>query len=157
MDMLDKLPRYTQPMSSALWRRGHSVQEVLSYKIFSWVSLVSYPAQVVTRLQNFKWCHQGFGLWLGFLWREGKRDWAIQLHIWWENVTSNSRIIDTWLMVKRVKMIKNGGPDLKRARLTGLSARRARRTKSRGPKGLQLEVGARRAPRLLVIDIVVYI
>ena len=29
----------------------------------------------------------------------------------------------------------------------GLSARRARRTKSRGPKGLQLEVGARRAPR----------
>ena len=32
----------------------------------------------------------------------------------------------------------------------GLSARRARRTKSRGPKGLQLEVGARRAPRLLV-------
>ena len=33
----------------------------------------------------------------------------------------------------------------------GLSARRARRTKSRGPKGPQLEVGARRAPRLLVI------
>ena len=32
----------------------------------------------------------------------------------------------------------------------GLSARRARRTKSRGPKGLQLEVGAQRAPRLLV-------
>ena len=32
----------------------------------------------------------------------------------------------------------------------GLSARRARRTKSRGPKGLHLEVGARRAPRLLV-------
>ena len=32
----------------------------------------------------------------------------------------------------------------------GLSAIRARRTKSRGPKGLQLEVGARRAPRLLV-------
>ena len=31
----------------------------------------------------------------------------------------------------------------------GLSARRAQRTKSRGPKGLQLEVGARRAPRLL--------
>ena len=28
----------------------------------------------------------------------------------------------------------------------GLSGRRARRTKSRGPKGLQLEVGARRAP-----------
>ena len=35
----------------------------------------------------------------------------------------------------------------------GLSARRARRTKSRGPKGLQLEVGARRAPRLLVNNI----
>ena len=33
----------------------------------------------------------------------------------------------------------------------GLSARRAQRTKSRGPKGLLLEVGARRAPRLLVI------
>ena len=32
----------------------------------------------------------------------------------------------------------------------GLSARRARRTKSRGPKGLHLEVGALRAPRLLV-------
>ena len=47
-------------------------------------------------------------------------------------------------------MVKNGGPDLKRARHTGLSAPRARRTKSKGPKGLQLEVGARRAPRLLV-------
>ena len=35
----------------------------------------------------------------------------------------------------------------------GLSAWRVRRTKSRGPKGLQLEVGARRAPRLLVITI----
>ena len=35
----------------------------------------------------------------------------------------------------------------------GLSARRARRTKSRGPKGLHLEVGARRAPRLLVSHI----
>ena len=34
----------------------------------------------------------------------------------------------------------------------GLSARRARRTKSRGSKGLQLEVGAQRAPRLLVLD-----
>ena len=31
----------------------------------------------------------------------------------------------------------------------GLSARRVRRTKSRGPKGLQLEVVARRATRLL--------
>ena len=48
------------------------------------------------------------------------------------------------------KMVKNGGPDLKRAQRTGLSARRVRRTKSIGPKGLQLEVGARRAPRLLV-------
>ena len=35
----------------------------------------------------------------------------------------------------------------------GLSARRARRTKSRGPKGPQLEVGAWRAPRLLVSNI----
>ena len=50
-------------------------------------------------------------------------------------------------------MVKNSGPDLKRAQRTGLSARRARRTKSRGPKCLQLEVGARRAPRLLVINI----
>ena len=32
----------------------------------------------------------------------------------------------------------------------GLSARRVRRTKSRGAKGLQLEVGAQRAPWLLV-------
>ena len=32
-----------------------------------------------------------------------------------------------------------------------LSARRARRTKSRGPKGLQIEVEARRALRLLVL------
>ena len=45
------------------------------------------------------------------------------------------------------------GPNLKRARHTGLSARMARKTKSRGPKGLQLEVGARRAPRLLVCHI----
>ena len=51
------------------------------------------------------------------------------------------------------KIVKNGRPDLKRAQRTGLSARKARRTKSRGPKGLQLEVGARRAPRLLVYDI----
>ena len=58
---------------------------------------------------------------------------------------------------KMVKMVKNGGPELKRARRTGLSARRARRTKSRGPKGLQLEVGARRAPRLLVYHNVSFI
>ena len=38
----------------------------------------------------------------------------------------------------------------------GLSAGRARRTKSTGPKGLQLEVGARRAPRLLVFDIMIF-
>ena len=44
----------------------------------------------------------------------------------------------------------------------GLSARRARRTKSSrpegpkaGPKGRKLEVGARRAPRLLVLTILV--
>ena len=43
---------------------------------------------------------------------------------------------------KMVKIVKNGGPDLLRARRTGLSARRAQRTKSRGPKGLQLEVAA---------------
>ena len=40
----------------------------------------------------------------------------------------------------------NGGTDFKRARRTGPSARRARRTKSRGPKGLQQEVGTRRGP-----------
>ena len=51
-------------------------------------------------------------------------------------------------------MVKNGGPDLKQARRTGLSAQRARRTKSRGLKNLQLEVGACRAPRLLVAYIV---
>ena len=56
-------------------------------------------------------------------------------------------------MVQMVKNGQNGGPDLKRARRTGPSARRARGTKSRGPKGLQLEVGARRAPRLLVANI----
>ena len=41
-------------------------------------------------------------------------------------------------------------------RHTGLSARRARRTKSGGPKGLQLKVGARKAPRLLVNSILLY-
>ena len=51
---------------------------------------------------------------------------------------------------KIVKMVKNGGLDLKWARHTGLSARRAGRTKSRGPKGLQLEVGPGGAPKLLV-------
>ena len=33
----------------------------------------------------------------------------------------------------------------------GLSARRGQRTKSRGPKGLQVEVGAQGTPRLLVL------
>ena len=61
----------------------------------------------------------------------------------------NGRKWSKWL-----KMVKNGGPDLKQAQRTGLSARRARRTKSRGPKGLQIEVGARRAPRLLVYYII---
>ena len=45
---------------------------------------------------------------------------------------------------------KNGGPDLKLARCTGVSTRRAGRTKLRGPEGLQLEVGAKQAPRLPV-------
>ena len=45
------------------------------------------------------------------------------------------------------------GPDLKRARCTGLSAQRARRTKLRGQKGLHL-VGAQRALKLLVTDLV---
>ena len=49
-------------------------------------------------------------------------------------------------------MVKKNGQKW-RARRTGLSARRAQRMKSRGLKGLQLEVGARRAPRLLVLRI----
>ena len=48
------------------------------------------------------------------------------------------------------KILKNGALDLKQARRTGLSARKAWRTKSRGPKVLQLEVGAWRALRFLV-------
>ena len=48
-------------------------------------------------------------------------------------------------------------PDLKQAWRTGLGAQRAQRTKSRGPKGLQLEVGPRRAPRLLVIHNLQYL
>ena len=75
-----------------------------------------------------------------------------------QNGLKSSRMIQNgqkWS--KWSKMVKNGGPDLKRAQRTGLGARRARRTKSRGPKGLQLEVGARRAPRLLVFDICFYL
>ena len=45
-------------------------------------------------------------------------------------------------------------PHLRRVRPTILSARRVRRTGSKGPKGLQLDVGARRAPRLLVMHII---
>ena len=69
----------------------------------------------------------------------------------WSKMVQNGPNGRKWS--KWSKMVKNGGPDLKRAQRTGLSARRARRTKSRGPKGLQLEVGARRAPRLLVLYI----
>ena len=47
---------------------------------------------------------------------------------------------------KMVKMVKKDGADLKQALRTGLSARKAGMTKSRGPKGLQLEVGPRRGP-----------
>ena len=54
---------------------------------------------------------------------------------------------------KNPKNPKNGRPDLDQAQCTGLSARRVRRRKSRGPKGLQLEAGAQRAPRLLVTNI----
>ena len=66
----------------------------------------------------------------------------------WSKMVENGPNGRKWS--KWSKMVKNGGPDLKQAQCTGLSARRARRTKSRGSKGLQLEVGARRAPRLLV-------
>ena len=72
----------------------------------------------------------------------------------WSKMVQNGPKWSKWS-----KMVKNGGPDLKRAQRTGLSARRARRTKSSrpegpkaGPKGRKLEVGARRAPRLLVMD-----
>ena len=68
----------------------------------------------------------------------------------WSKMVENGPNGRKWS--KWSKMVKNGGPDLKQAQRTGLSARRARRTKSRGPKGLQLEVGARRAPRLLVYN-----
>ena len=57
---------------------------------------------------------------------------------------------------KWLKVDKNGlrwSKMVKIVRQTGLSAQRARRTKSRGPKGLQLEVRVRRAPRLLVFHI----
>ena len=55
---------------------------------------------------------------------------------------------------KKAQFSKNfTGPDLKRTQCTSLSARRVRRTKSRGLKGLQLEVRAQRAPRLLVNNI----
>ena len=56
----------------------------------------------------------------------------------WSKMVLNGPKWSKWS--KMVQMVKNGGPDLKRARRTGLSARRVRRTKSRGPKGLQLEV-----------------
>ena len=79
---------------------------------------------------------------------------------WWKMVKMVQNGPKLWEMVKIglkwsriVKMVKNGGPDLRQARRIDLSARRARMTKSRGPKGLQLEVGARRAPRLLVLNI----
>ena len=72
----------------------------------------------------------------------------IQNGLKWSKMVKNGKNGLKWS-----KMVPNGGPDLKRARHTGLSARRAGRTKSRGPKGLQLEVGARRAPRLLVLRI----
>ena len=57
---------------------------------------------------------------------------------------------------KRSKMVhigKNGQTQSKmvgRARHTSLSAQRARRTKSTGPKGLQLEIGPGGAPKLPV-------
>ena len=40
-----------------------------------------------------------------------------------------------------IKTTRKKFPDLKKVWLTGLSARRVQRTKSRGPKGVQLEVG----------------
>ena len=66
----------------------------------------------------------------------------------WSKMVKTVKMVQNGL--KWSKMVKNGRPDLKRARHTGLSARRAGRTKSRGPKGLQLNVGHRRGPRLLV-------
>ena len=49
--------------------------------------------------------------------------------------------------------VKTTGSSRAGFKMTGFSEKYeflARRTKSRGPKGLQLEVGARRAPKLLV-------
>ena len=68
-------------------------------------------------------------------------------------IVKNSEKKNSSKWYKMVKMVKHGGPDLKRARRTGLSARRAGRMKLRGLKGLQLEVWAQRAPRLLVCTI----
>ena len=50
-------------------------------------------------------------------------------------------VLKKWLIFKKCLIFT--GPDLKRARRTVL-------TKSRGPKGHQLEAVAQRAPRLLV-------
>ena len=63
------------------------------------------------------------------------------------NISNIPKIPNIPNIPKIQKIPKKGEPDLKRARPTGLSAPR---TKWRGPKGLQLEVGAQRAPRLLV-------
>ena len=61
-------------------------------------------------------------------------------------IVKNSEKKNSSKWYKMVKMVKHGGPDLKRARRTGLSARRAGRMKLRGLKGLQLEVRPRRGP-----------
>ena len=47
-------------------------------------------------------------------------------------VNKNGGKIHSQNGLKMLEMVKNGGPDLKQARPTGLSARRARRTKSSG-------------------------
>ena len=51
----------------------------------------------------------------------------------WSKMVKNSQNGLKWS--KMVKMVQHGGPDLKRAQRPSLSARRAGRTKSRGPKG----------------------
>ena len=51
----------------------------------------------------------------------------------WSKMLQNGENDLKWS--KMVKMVQHGGPDLKRAQRPSLSARRAGRTKSRGPKG----------------------
>ena len=71
----------------------------------------------------------------------------------WSKMVKNGK---KWYK-KKLKIVKNGWPDLKLAQRIGLSAGRAQITKSRGPKGLQQEVGPWRGPQtsVTIIKIIV--